>query len=426
MSLVLGLYRTGMTVGLPLIDRILRRRIGRDREDPARIDERRGVAGLARPSGPLMWLHAASVGESMSAQTLIARLLEADRTAHVLVTTGTVTSARMMVERLPPRAFHQFVPVDRPAWVKRFLDHWRPDLACWLESELWPNLVLETHLRGVPMCLLNARMSAKSHANWSRQRAAARKLLGAFDLCLAQDDAAAALFRDLGAREVRSAGNLKLGAAPLPVDEAALAEMRASVGDRPVWLAASTHEGEEAIAAEVAERLRARWPDLLTIVAPRHPARGAEIAAMLRARGLEVARRGADEALTPSTAVYLADTMGEMGLWYRLAPIAFVGASLVPKNGHNPFEAAQLACAILFGPHMTGSPDSARLLLEGGAAQQVSDAGALTTEVEALLADPDACRARAEAGLAVVAAHRDVIDRTLAAIRPYLDRRDPA
>jgi 3-deoxy-D-manno-octulosonic-acid transferase len=247
---------------------------------------------------------------------------------------------------------HQFVPVDLPSAVAQFLDHWRPELALWVESELWPNLALATRGRGIPMILVNARLSARSEARWRAVPGLIRPILSSFALCLAQDETQAERFRRLGARRVISVGDLKAAAGPLAADPRQLALLRRQTGERPCWLAASTHAGEEEIAAEAHSVVARTHPGLLTIVAPRHPARGAAIAAMLRGRGLRVARRAAGEPISASTEIYLADTMGELGLFFPLAGIAFIGGSLVPKGGHNPFEAARLDCTILHGPDM--------------------------------------------------------------------------
>jgi 3-deoxy-D-manno-octulosonic-acid transferase len=337
----LALYRGLTALATPLIHVYLARRRAQGKEDPARFEERRGRATRPRPSGPLIWLHGASVGEAMSVLTLIERLRGERPALSVMLTTGTVTSAALVAERLPTGAFHQYVPVDRPVWVRRFLDHWRPDLALWVESELWPNLVDEVHRRRVPMVLLNGRMSAGSYRRWRRLPGIIAPLLGRFALCLTQDDDQVAHFAGLGAPVVRCVGNLKCASGPLPVDAAALTALHTAVDDRPLWLAASTHDGEETMAADVHRRL-AGHRRLLTIIVPRHATRGPAIAAALGAQGLRVARRGAGEPLDATTEVYVADTIGELGLFYRLAEIAFVGGSLVPHGGHNPLEPAQL------------------------------------------------------------------------------------
>jgi 3-deoxy-D-manno-octulosonic-acid transferase len=423
---LLGLYRGLTTAGLPLIQLLLRRRIARGKEDPARIEERRGVASLQRPEGPLVWINAASIGEAQSVLVLIDRLTRERPTLNILMTTGTVTSASLMGERLPKRALHQFVPVDRPAWVRRFLKYWQPDLAIWVESELWPNLLLETAGRGVPMVLLNARISADSHSGWQRARGLAHRLLSSFSLVLAQDETIAERLRDLGAANVMVSGNLKTAAAPLPATAAELLEVQDAIGSRPVWLAASTHDGEEAIVGEVHAAVAQKIPGLLTIVAPRHPQRGAEVAAQLEGQGLTVARRSLAEPITGETDIYLADGTGELGLFYRIAPIAFIGGSLIPHGGQNMLEAAVLKCAILHGPHIANFQAIAGELAQAGASRPVDGAEALAAAVAALLADPGAATEMADAAAATAAARDDVLDRVVTALAPLLDTVAPA
>ncbi|HUZ72782.1 MAG TPA: 3-deoxy-D-manno-octulosonic acid transferase [Stellaceae bacterium] len=423
MNATLMAYR-GLSGALgPAIDFYLARRLARGKEDRDRFAERRGHAGRARPPGPLVWVHAASVGEAVSMLSLIDRLLVDRPGLGVLVTTGTVTSARLLAHRLPAdRAWHQYVPVDRTAYVRRFLDHWRPDLALWVESELWPNLLTETHARGIPLLLLNGRMSASSFRRWGRFRGLIGPLLASFALCLAQDAAQADRFQRLGAVNAATVGDLKAAAAPLPVDEAQFAQLAAAVGARPLWLAASTHEGEEEIAGFVHRALMHAASGLLTIVAPRHPARAGAVRAMLEARGLVVAQRSAGEAVGAATDVYLADTLGELGLFYRLAGIAFVGGSIARKGGHNPLEAALLDCAILHGPDMSNCATMARGLAAAGATITVTDGPSLAAAVGRLIADPVERAARAAAASGVAAHNRDVLDAVMARLAPWLDR----
>ena len=306
-----------------------------------------------------------------------------------------------------------------------FLDHWRPDLAIWVESELWPNLLLATHRRGVPTLLANGRLSAGSVARWRAVPGLAKPLLGCFALCLAQDETQAARFRELGARAVESVGDLKAGAAPLAVDAEALAVLRQALGDRPVWLAASTHPGEEEIIAAAHRRVGPQHPGLLTIIVPRHPVRGPGLAETLRQSGLRVGRRGAGDTITDDTNIYLADTLGELGLFFRLAGIAFIGGSLVSKGGHNPFEAARLDCAILHGPDMTNCAAMAEALDNAGAALAVADVGELAAAVSRLLADPTERDARARAAAQVAASASGAVDAVLERFAPWLDRLAP-
>jgi 3-deoxy-D-manno-octulosonic-acid transferase len=410
----------------PLAVGYLRYRRRRGKEDPFRFRERQGVPSAARPCGPLVWVHAASVGEATAILGLVDRLLLSRSELSILVTTGTVTSADLLGTRLPARARHQFVPADLPQWVARFLEYWRPDLALWVESELWPNLVLQTHAHGVPMVLVNGRLSARSYRRWRWWPSLIKSVLSAFNLCLAQDENQAARFRTLGAREVDTVGDLKAAAAALPFDSRELLRLRGWIGSRPVWLAASTHLGEEEIAARAHRSLAIQHPDLLTIIAPRHPARGDAICTMLTAEGLRITQRSRCPSLTRETDVYVADTMGELGVFYRAAGIAFIGGSLVAKGGHNPLEAARLDCAVLHGPDMSNCTAMAAALAAAGAGETVTDAETLAQAVSALLADPRLRASRAAAGARAAAAGLGVLDAVLERLAPWLDRLAPA
>jgi len=425
----LALYRLATRAALPVVKLLLVRRTRRGKEDPARRGERFGIAARARPAGPLIWAHAASVGESLSLLPLIDRLLARLPTAAVLVTSGTVTSATLLAQRLPPRAFHHYVPIDHPDAVAGFLDHWRPDLALWVESELWPNLVAGTHRRGVPMVLLNAKMSERSMRGWQRFPGMIAQLLGCFDLVLAQDAVQAARLDRLGARASVPIGDLKSSAAPLPADPVELARLKQAIGDRPVWLAAQTHEGEEIIVAKAHGILAARRPDLLTLLAPRHPYRADAIIGLLAAQGLTVARRSAGDPIGPATAVYLADTMGEMGLFYRLGGIVLVAGSLLAPGsigGHNPIEPALLGAAILHGPDMVNCAANAAALHAADAALAVSDAASLAATVAALLDQPARRQAMGRAARAAAEARSGVVEDVMARLEPLLSTLQPA
>jgi len=425
--ITLAAYRRLTTMLGPLLPLYLAARRRRGKEDRARFGERLGRAGAMRPPGPLAWLHAASVGEAASLLSLIDRLSRERPTLNLLVTTGTVTSARFLEARLPAgQARHQFVPVDRPLYVRRFLDHWRPNLAIWVESELWPNLVAATQARGITTILLNGRMSQRSYERWRRWPGLIAPLLGRFALCLGQDAAQAARLAELGARDAGTVGDLKSAAAPLPVDADDFARLSAEIDARPRWLAASTHPGEEEAVAAAHRNLQARRPGLLTIIAPRHPMRAAEIAASLQSQGLGVARRSQGDAITPAVAVYLADTLGEMGLFYRLADIAFIGGSLTPVGGHNPLEAALLGCAILHGPDMSNCAAATSELTQAGAAVMVGGSDELAAALDRLLADPAERRRRGKAAGAVAARDNGVLDSVLARLAPFLDAVAPA
>jgi 3-deoxy-D-manno-octulosonic-acid transferase len=419
------LYRTATAAAAPLVRRYLHRRCRRGKEDSERLSERFGIAGAARPPGPLVWIHAASVGEAQSVLALAERILAERPAIELLMTTGTVTSARLLAGRLPVRARHQFVPIDLPRAVDRFLDHWRPALAIWVESELWPNLALATHRRGIPMLLVNGRLSGRTLARWRRLPGLIRPVLRAFSLCLAQDATQAARLRELGAGSVASVGDLKAAAPPLVADPAALAELRRQIGDRPVWLAASTHAGEEEAVAAAHLSIARDHPRLLTIIAPRHPVRGRQVNEMLRARRLQTARRSAGEPIAGDSDIYLADTLGELGLFFRTTDIAFIGGSLVAEGGHNPFEAARLGCVVLHGPDMTNCAAMAQALDAVGAGLSVGDATGLAAAVSRLLADPGECERRAAAAARTAAAGDGVLEAVLTRCAPFLDTLGP-
>ena len=408
MSLAGSVWAGAAAAGAPLLRAHLRRRASRSKEIAERLGERRGE-GAARPPGRLLWLHAASVGETLSLLPLLDALAERAPDLSVLVTTGTVTAAALLAQRLPPtlaaRVTHRFAPLDVPRWADRFLQGWRPDAGALVESELWPNLIRAARRRGVPLALVNARLSERSARRWRRWAPGlARELISAFSPVLAQTPADAARLSAMGARLALCLGNLKDAAAPLPANPGELARLRDAVAGRPVFLAARTHPGEEAIVLDAHRRAAASLPGLLTVIVPRHPHRGSTVAA--EAEGLAVARRAAGEVPGPGTAVYVADTLGELGLFYRLARVCLVGGSLVPHGGQNPLEPARLGCPILLGPHTANFAEPvARLLAAGGALRVEGNdpAGALASLVVRMLSEPDRARAMVEAAAATAA-----------------------
>jgi len=388
-------WRAAAILAEPGLRVMLRRRAGRGKEVAARLAERRGLDATPRPAGTLLWLHAASVGEAESALPVLAALAREAPEAHILLTTGTVTSAAMLARRLPPmgldRVLHRFAPLDVPRWAARFLDHWRPDAGAFVESELWPNLVAACRARRIPLMLVNARLSERSARAWRRAPGLARAVLEGFALVQAGSEPDAARLRALGARRVEAPGNLKLAAEALPVDEAELTRLRALLGDRPRWLAASTHPGEEALIGEVHTRLASRVPELLTVIAPRHPERGMAVAEALGGAPRRAAGQGPG-----SGGIWVADTLGELGLLYRLCGTAFVGRSLVPPGGgQNPLEPARLGCAVAVGAHTANFADAVHRLRAAGALTVVDGPAALASWTERMLVDE---RERAQAG----------------------------
>jgi 3-deoxy-D-manno-octulosonic-acid transferase len=396
---------------------MLRLRAARGKEVAERLPERFGVDPTPRPAGRLLWLHAASVGETVSILPVLSVLAEQ---AHVLLTTGTVTSATLLASRLPElglqgRVLHRFVPLDVPAWAARFLDHWRPDAAGFVESELWPNLLRACRERDIPAMLVNARMSPRSFAGWSRVPGFARDVLGCLAQVQAQGEADAGRLRRLGAVCVTAPGDLKFAAAPLPVDPGELERLGALLAGRPVWLAASTHPGEDELVFAAHRTLAPAHPRLLTILVPRHPERGARIAAL--AGGTPTTRRAAGEAPPSEAGVWIADTLGELGLFYRLASIVFVGRSLLrPGGGQNPLEPARLGCAVAVGPHTGNFIDRAIVLEQAGALARVADAKGLAAWVDAMLRDPARREAMGRAAAEASGRYADLPRRTAEAL----------
>jgi 3-deoxy-D-manno-octulosonic-acid transferase len=414
----LGAYRAATRLATPLSGPLLRYRLDRGKEDAFRLEERRGVAGQPRPPGPLVWLHGASVGEALSLLPLVERLTQGGRAA--LMTTGTVTSARLLGERLPPGALHQFAPLDTPGYMRRFFAHWRPDLGLIAESELWPNMIVEAKRLGAPLAMVNARMSQRSFERWAYAPGLIRALLSQIDLCLAQSEGDAARLAKLGARAAPVIGNLKYDAPAPPVDLTELAALGGLTSGRQIWIAASTHEGEEQIAAEAHQRLTEVFPDALTLIAPRHPDRGEAILTQLQGLGFACALRSRGERPSRETAIYICDTMGELGLFYRLAGIVLVGKSLAGTGGQNPIEPAKLASAILHGPHVANFADVYALLDGGGGAVVTRDADELAATLRALFADTGRLRAMARAAANAVERQAGASDRAMAALQPHL------
>ncbi len=399
-GLALRAYRGATRALSPALPLVLKYRERRGKEEPARRRERLGHASLPRPQGELIWLHAASVGETNATLPLLETLKTRRPQTNFLLTTGTVTSAKLAAARLGDRCIHQYAPLDAPALVSRFLDHWQPDLICLTESEIWPNTILLAHDSAIAMVLINARMSERSFRRWRRNRRQARPLFSRLRLILAQNERLARRFRELGARDVRIAGNLKVDAPKLPVDKTKLQELENWFANRPMWLAASTHPGEEKTVFEALAKIRQRIPDVLLILVPRHPERGSELQSLADEHGFRAVRRSVtledkaalaiDASARPSMTnvdVYIADTLGELGLFYSLAPIAFIGGSLTDRGGQNPLEAIQLGTTVLTGPSHYNFADAHRELAHCDGIVEVHDPDSLSDAVIVLLGD---------------------------------------
>lgn len=390
----------------PLIRLWLERRARRGKEDNVRMAERFGRSNIARPQGQLIWLHAASVGETQSVLTLVRALLAQNEAIQFLITTGTVTSAALVAQQKLPRTIHQFIPVDTYPSVRRFLKHWHPDLALWVESEFWPQLLWQTQARRIPMLLINARMSRRSFEGWQKWPRTIRSVLNGFAGIYVGSMEDAQHLGALGAKNLHDVGNLKYDASPLAGDQTLIAELSNALAGRPVWVAASTHANEEQMVAEVHAQLLQKFPALLCIIIPRHATRGNDIAEDLRQRGHTLAQRSKGETIAPKTQIYLADTMGELGSFYRLSDVVFIGGSLVAVGGHNPLEPARLSAALVTGPHIHNFSAIMQHLLNSEALRIVQNKTDLATTIAELLQDDNTRLAMAERALAIVQSAR--------------------
>ncbi len=420
--MIQGLYRQATALLEPLAPLLIERRLRRGKEDPLRREERLGRSTASRPDGPLLWIHAASVGESLSVLPLAERLAGA-HDAGVLFTTMTTSAAAALESRQPPGWIHQYIPFDTPGAVARFLDRWQPDAALWVESELWPNLLIEAQYRHIPTALVNGHLSDRSFARWNRLPAFSRRLLGSFTTVLVPSEGQGRRFTALGATRVVVTGDLKATAGPPPADPEALARLKGAVAGRRVWLAASTHEGEERLACDIHLDLATTIDGLLTVIVPRHPARADSIAEEATAHGLTIARRSQADMPDSATDVFLGDSIGEMGLYLGLGDAVFIGKSMLHHGGHNPREAAWLGKPTVYGPHMQNFTDIARRLVAAGGAIEVSDATSLRRHIAGLLGDEQACRTMGERARTLVEGDAaGVLDRAFAALQPLFEK----
>jgi 3-deoxy-D-manno-octulosonic-acid transferase len=372
----------GLTaMAAPLAAPWLRRRLARGREHGDRWPEKLGQGMAARPEGQVIWLHAVGVGEVLALSGLIGALADRLPRARFLVTSSALSSAQVFAQQAPPRTQHQFLPLDLPGPVGRFLSHWRPSLSVWAEQDLWPRLVVQSAVRDIPLALVNARMGARAFAGRARAKSLYGDLYARFSLISAQDAQTAGHLERLGASGVTVDGSLKSGAAALVCDPAEHARLTGLLAGRRVWAAVSTHAGDEEVALAAHAALMAGDPGAVLILVPRLPARAAEVAAAAQARGLTVTRRSAGQ--DPAPGVHLADTFGETGLWYRLAPVALVGGGF-GIGGHNPWEGARLGCALLHGPDTANFASDYNLFRTEAAAREVTGAA----DLAAALADP--------------------------------------
>jgi 3-deoxy-D-manno-octulosonic-acid transferase len=415
---LLSSYRLAGAAVYPLIGTYVAWRASKGKEDRSRRRERYGLAGRERPNGPLIWVHAASVGETIAVVPLVQNILGYG--VNVVLTTGTVTSAHVAEERLGAGIIHQYVPLDLKPAVSRFLDHWQPDLAIIAESEIWPMTILELGARRVPQVLVNGRLSDRSFKSWKKRAYLAEALFENLAHVVAQSEADGERFQALGARPVTVSGNLKVDTVPPPADAKALASLQRQIGRRPTWAAVSTHDGEEAVAAEVHAMLRGRHRGIVTIIVPRHPDRADAIAAQFAAMGLNVARRSAGQKVTADTDILLGDTIGEMGLYLRLTEIAFVGRSLTSEGGQNPLEPAMLDTAVLAGRNVQNFREAYQRLIDSGGAKLVRDRDMLAGAVNFLLVNEVARHDMMAAGAATVDQMRGALAITMRALEPFI------
>ncbi len=415
-------YRVATYLGWPFILAYLARRKMKGKEDLNRFGERLGISKLQRPNGKLVWMHGASVGETVSMLSLIDKILDAYPDISVLVTSGTVTSAKVMQQRLPKRCFHQYVPVDCVSYTKKFIDHWQPDLALWFESDFWPNLLQSAKDKNIPLLLINGRISNRSFSRWKKFPSFMRKLQNFFSLSLGQTNLDAERLKYLGAINVDCVGNLKYATPPLPADNKVVEALKKDIGNRPCWIGASTHKSEEIEIARAHLKIKKEFPSILTIIVPRHPNRGEDISREIRNLGLEVSLRSKQEHIEEGTDIYIADTIGEMGIFYRLSPIVFIGGSIVSHGGQNFLEPARLDSAIIVGPHMENFSEMTSKALQANAIKQINKSKELSEEVVFLLKNPEFISERCEKAMEFASNEVKVLERVFDKIKPWLDK----
>lgn len=420
---MIGFYKTLMTILFPVI-RVTyikkRQKIGK--EHPTRFCERVGQYSKPRPDGKLYWFHGASVGEAVSMLPLIDKLLKDEPDLHIMVTTGTLTSAEIMAKRLPERAFHQFIPFDVPKYAKNLLDHFKPDAVLWFESELWPAMLSEIHQRHIPLILVNGRISDKSFHNWQKFKPIAKEILGFFSLCLGQSEQDRKRLQFLGAPKTDCLGNIKYAGMPLPVDVNKLAELKSQIGKRRVFLISSTHHNEEEQLACHFNRLKEAVRDVFVIIAPRHPERGKEIAEMLERKGFHVSLRSSCQMISDETDVYVADTIGEMGLWYKLAEISFIGGSLINHGGQNFMEPARDKNAVIIGQYTHNFVEMMERAKINGAVMQVMSSADVIEEAISLFREPELLAERQNNAYQWTVKEAEVLDGIVLALKKELHR----
>lgn len=430
-TFLLKTYRGAARLLGPVLPFWVRRRAAQGKEDPSRLAERQGISEVPRPAGKGVWMHGASVGECTMLLPLIHRMRKARPDLFILVTSATRTAANLMHERLPSGCIHQYSPLDDPRYVSAFLDHWQPSAAIWAESEIWPNLILACKRRGIKTALINARMSERSISGWSKRRASAKAVFTAFDRVIAADEPTARALELWTGDQLKPAGNLKEAALPLPAETAQVERLQKCIGARPVWCAASTHKGEDAIVLKAHEHVRQKHPNAALILAPRHPERAPEIVDQIQRAGLRTAQRSKAERPDARTDVYLFDTIGELGLAYSLSGAALICGSLLDGlSGHNPLEPALLGSAIVSGPHISSFSDIySQLSAAGGAhiltAEKKVGAKDIADEISRLIAAASLADQRSRKAREFAQSRNSVLAHTWTVLLPLLPEAAP-
>lgn len=419
--MLIDIYKALIQVSYPVFIRpYIKKRIKIGKEDPNRLNERLGQPKLPRPEGKLIWMHGASVGETISMLPLIDKILKEDKNIHVMVTSGTVTSADVMSKRLPERAFHQYIPIDNPKFVKNFIQHWQPDLALWFEAELWPSLISEIHKNKIPLVLVNGRIADKAFKHWKMFKFFSKEMLDCFDLCLGQSKEDTRRLNAIGAKDAQYLGNLKYAGFNPPVDADKKQNIVNQIGDRPLWGVISTHNNEEEQIGQYIAEMKKQIPNLFTLIAPRHPQRGVTIQEQLSKLGLNTALRSKNEPIEAKTDVYIADTIGEVGIWYDIAPIIFIGGSLIPHGGQNFIEPCRFHDAVFVGPNTQNFTEATERATEAQAITQVKDAKELTQKVVSLLQNANELKDKQEKAYLWAQSEAQVLDGIVKVIKEYL------
>ena len=357
----------------PVMRRVLAGRIRKAKENAARAGERLGIATQVRPTGRVVWMHAVGLGEVLALRPLIVGMQQVAPDLNFVITSTARSSADVLGQNLPANTVHQFLPLDGPTYMAKFLDHWQPCLSIWSEQDIWPGAIHDCAARDIPLAYVNGRMDNKSTAKRARLAGLYKKVFGLFDLITVQDEQTAENLSSLGGRDVRVTGSLKPAAEPLSVDVGMLATLQVALEGRKIWVAASTHCEDEAVLIDAQRELVKRDPSWLLILAPRAPARGDEIEGALVQAGLTCTRRSKGGQPDPSHSVWIVDSFGELGLWYRLAAAAFVGGSYGSLGGHNPWEAICLNLLVCHGPNVANFAKDYEVLGYSGASQPLPD-----------------------------------------------------